>query len=114
MGFSVGTGYQLGLESGAQQVTSSANPTTTGATTNTQATRAVNRPTAVTSPKAEPLLIEAEERSYMLCLADAVGKSPRRLKRFVNTYRILKGSIDALARESFVVHGGQRGSTGRR
>jgi hypothetical protein len=59
--------------------------------------------------RAEPLLIESEERSFMLSLAEAVGKSPRRLKRFVNTYRILKGSIDALARETFVVDGGRSG-----
>ncbi len=45
----------------------------------------------------------------MLSLAEAVGKSPRRLKRFVNTYRILKGSIDALARETFVVDDGRSG-----
>ena len=63
----------------------------------------------VQAPKAQPLLIEAEERNYMLSLADAVGKSPRRLKRFVNTYRIFKGSIDALSRETFVLEGGARG-----
>jgi hypothetical protein len=45
----------------------------------------------------------------MLSLAEAVGKSPRRLKRFVNTYRIFKGSLDALARETFVLDSGRRG-----
>jgi hypothetical protein len=30
-------------------------------------------------------------------------------KRFVNTYRILKGSIDALGRETFVLDSGRRG-----
>jgi len=63
----------------------------------------------VRSANAEPLLIEAEERSFMLSLAEAVGKSPRRLKRFVNTYRIFKGSIDALARETFVIDSGNSG-----
>jgi hypothetical protein len=63
----------------------------------------------VRSANAEPLLIEAEERSFMLSLAEAVGKSPRRLKRFVNTYRIFKGSIDALARETFVIDSGKSG-----
>ena len=53
--------------------------------------------------------MEPDERLFMLSLAGAVGKSPRRLKRFVNTYRILKGSIDALEREKFVVDGGKRG-----
>ena len=45
----------------------------------------------------------------MLGLAGAVGKSPRRLKRFVNTYRILKASLDGLQRETFVVQGGDQG-----
>jgi hypothetical protein len=45
----------------------------------------------------------------MLQLAGAVGKSPRRLKRFVNTYRILKASLDKLQQETFVVKGGSQG-----
>jgi len=64
--------------------------------------------TAQSSP-VEPMSIESEERSFMLSLAEAVGKSPRRLKRFVNTYRILKGSIDALGRETFVLDSGRSG-----
>lgn len=59
---------------------------------------------------AESLQIEPDEREFMLSLAGAVGKSPRRLKRFVNTYRILKASCDALEREGFVVEGGKRGN----
>jgi KAP family P-loop domain len=55
------------------------------------------------------LTIEPEERNFMLGLAGAVGKSPRRLKRFVNTYRILKASLDGLQRETFVVQGGNQG-----
>src|SRR6185369_509083 len=55
---------------------------------------------AVSRTKAEALVIEPAERAFILSLAGAVGKSPRRLKRFVNTYRILKGSIDALERET--------------
>lgn len=65
--------------------------------------------TTAQSSAVEPLSIESEERSFMLSLAEAVGKSPRRLKRFVNTYRIFKGSIDALARETFVLDSGRRG-----
>ncbi|OHX37709.1 hypothetical protein BJL95_07870 [Methylomonas sp. LWB] len=62
------------------------------------------------TPKGAELLdIAAEERNYMLRLAGAVGKSPRRLKRFVNTYRILKASIDALERETFVLEHGANG-----
>jgi hypothetical protein len=58
---------------------------------------------------AQSLVIEPEERNFMLQLAAAVGKSPRRLKRFVNTYRILKASLDKLQQETFVVKGGSQG-----
>jgi hypothetical protein len=58
---------------------------------------------------AQSLVIEPEERLFMLQLAGAVGKSPRRLKRFVNSYRILKASLDNLQQETFVV---KRGSSG--
>jgi hypothetical protein len=55
---------------------------------------------AVSRTKAEALVIEPAERAFILSLAGAVGKSPRRLKRFVNTYRILKGSTRSSARRS--------------
>lgn len=58
---------------------------------------------------AQSLVIEPEERLFLLQLAGAVGKSPRRLKRFVNTYRILKASLDNLQRESFVLKKGSDG-----
>jgi len=58
---------------------------------------------------AQSLVIEPEERLFMLRLAGAVGKSPRRLKRFVNTYRILKASLDYLQQQTFVVKGGSSG-----
>ena len=59
--------------------------------------------------RVESISIEPEERRFMLGMAAGVGKSPRRLKRFVNTYRILKASIDALDRERFVLEGGKHG-----
>jgi hypothetical protein len=58
---------------------------------------------------AQSLKIEPDERNFMLQLAGAVGKSPRRLKRFVNTYRILKASLDALQHQTFVLKGGSEG-----
>lgn len=64
---------------------------------------------AAEAKKTEMLHLQAEERLFMLSLAGAVGKSPRRLKRFVNTYQIFKGSIDALARETFVLEQGKTG-----
>ena len=61
-------------------------------------------------PAAESLEIAPGERKYMLNLAGAVGRSPRRLKRFVNTYRILKASCDPLERKRFVTNNGEDGS----
>lgn len=66
------------------------------------------RPAEPTVPAA--MEIVAAEREYLLRLSGAVGKSPRRLKRFVNTYRIVKASCDALERETFVRDGGKSGS----
>lgn len=64
---------------------------------------------------ADLLDMTSAERGLMLSIAGAVGKSPRRLKRFVNTYRILKASLDPLARRRFVtesVEGGTGGEFG--
>lgn len=68
------------------------------------------------APTTRPLLdpgalhIEAAEREFMLKLAGATGKSPRRLKRFVNTYRILKASLDGTEAEEFVLDHGKGGA----
>jgi hypothetical protein len=55
------------------------------------------------------LQISKRERGFMLELAGAVGKSPRRLKRFVNSYQVLKASCDALESEEFVIDNGKKG-----
>ncbi len=78
-----------------------------GATSNVGDTAQTARPKGELD--AGSLRIEASERDFMLGLAGAVGKSPRRLKRFVNTYRILKASLDGLEAEDFVVDGGKAG-----
>ncbi len=57
----------------------------------------------------ELLAMADKERAFMLALAGAIGKSSRRLKRFVNTYRLLKASTDAAERETFVLDGGAGG-----
>ncbi len=57
----------------------------------------------------EDLEILAHERAYMLGLAAAVGRSPRRLKRFVNAYRIIKAACTPLDRKTFLVDEGARG-----
>jgi len=74
-----------------------------------QAKQPAKTTAAPSPPKAESLRIELEERLFMLDLAGAVGKSPRRLKRFVNTYRILKASNNALEMETFVLDHGAKG-----
>ena len=76
-----------------------------------EATHAETQPKEPTEAGgAESLFIAPHEREYMLRLAGAVGKSPRRLKRFVNTYRILKASCDALERDKFVLDDGKGGT----
>ena len=57
----------------------------------------------------EDLEILELERAYMLGLAGAVGRSPRRLKRFVNAYRIIKAACSPLDRKTFLVDEGARG-----
>ena len=57
----------------------------------------------------EDLEILELERAYMLGLAGAVGRSPRRLKRFVNAYRIIKAACSPLDRKTFLVDEGAGG-----
>lgn len=57
----------------------------------------------------EDLEILELERAYMLGLAGAVGRSPRRLKRFVNAYRIIKAACSPLDRKTFLIDEGARG-----
>lgn len=66
---------------------------------------------AITAPDVTPedLEILELERAYMLGLAGAVGRSPRRLKRFVNAYRIIKAACSPLDRKTFLVDEGARG-----
>lgn len=58
----------------------------------------------------ELLSIQRGERAFMLSLAPALSRSPRRLKRFVNTYLILRASLAPDERETFVLDGGASGS----
>ena len=59
---------------------------------------------------AQGMEIGAEEQNFMLSLAGTTGRSPRRLKRFVNSYRVLKASCTPLEREEFVVEKGKKGT----
>jgi hypothetical protein len=58
----------------------------------------------------ELLSIQRGERAFMLSLAPALSRSPRRLKRFVNTYLILRASLAPDERETFVLDGGASGN----
>lgn len=52
--------------------------------------------------QAEAIELSPGEQDYMLALSGCVGRSPRRLKRFVNVYRILRASCRPERRRSFV------------
>ena len=62
------------------------------------------RPTRAALP-AESLQIGAAQLTAMSEVAPLVGHTPRTVKRFVNTYRILKASADNLDRFDEVRHG---------
>lgn len=72
------------------------------------------RPPLVGMPEtvaaAQALHMEDGEITYMEALAGAVGRSPRRLKRFVNVYRILKASCTPGEALRFVRDNGNDGS----
>jgi WD40 repeat protein len=67
---------------------------------------------ADTGPQAAPrqdLEIFPAERAFMLELGSAVGRSPRRLKRFVNAYRVLKAANTPLDKKVFIIDDGRSG-----
>jgi hypothetical protein len=81
-----------------------------GKTGAAQQTGPAARPAEGPAKETELLMIQKEERALMLRLAPAVSRSPRRLKRFVNTYLLLRASLDPVERETFVIEGGVRGN----
>lgn len=66
--------------------------------------------TVASVPETELLALEPLERTFILQLAPAVSRSPRRLKRFVNTYLLLRASLTAAEREVFVLDNGKSGT----
>jgi len=52
--------------------------------------------------KPDPLLITAEEATFIAQLGELLSDRPRALKRFVNIYRLLKASLPDIDRASFV------------
>jgi hypothetical protein len=103
------TGPAQARERPASETRQSQAPSAPSPQKETQTPAAGGAPPVIEPVKVESLVLEPGERTFLLSLSGAVGKSPRRLKRFVNTYRILKASIDALARETFVTDQGVSG-----
>ena len=60
-------------------------------------------------PSRQDLEISTNEHAFMLELGSAVGRSPRRLKRFVNAYRILKAANTPLDKKVFIIDDGRTG-----
>jgi hypothetical protein len=61
------------------------------------------------APSRQDLEISTNEHAFMLELGSAVGRSPRRLKRFVNAYRILKAANTPLDKKVFIIDDGRTG-----
>jgi KAP-like P-loop domain-containing protein len=57
---------------------------------------------AATSIGPESVAIDAKELAFMEGLANSIGKSPRRIKRFLNSYRIIKASLSIRAAASYL------------
>lgn len=93
---------------------SAAAPAASGAAAPAGAGKSGQRPSAPASAplpgETELLSIQRGERAFMLSLAPALSRSPRRLKRFVNTYLILRASLAPDERETFVLDGGASGN----
>jgi hypothetical protein len=68
-------------------------------------------PPAITAAEAaEALSFLPTEQDRVVAMASAIGASPRRAKRFVNLYRLMKASLSADERIGFVTEEGAGGS----
>jgi len=59
--------------------------------------------------KSAPITLTEGERKYILELSEFGGSSPRRLKRFINLYRILKSTVSQREVEEFLASSGEKG-----
>ncbi len=64
--------------------------------------RAANTPAAGSDGKVE---VTIDELDYMRALSAFVGSSPRRVKRLVNAYRLIKSRLSDAQLKAFVAHG---------
>jgi hypothetical protein len=65
---------------------------------------------AETRAVGEAIVLGETERQRLLDMAEAIGASPRRAKRFANLYRLMKASLSASERRGFVLNEGRAGS----
>jgi hypothetical protein len=92
---------------GGQRPASSANPPGTPPVVATGAAAPAGQPfewTPVT-PQPPTLQITAAEREYMEQLALLIGRSPRAVKRFLNSYRLIKAMLEPWELATFVGKG---------
>ena len=59
--------------------------------------------------KSAPITLSESERKYILELSEFGGSSPRRLKRFINLYRILKSTVSQSEVQEFLAGSGEKG-----
>lgn len=59
--------------------------------------------------KSMPIVLTKGELDYMLELSNYSGRSPRRLKRFINIYRIIKSAVSEKDSVDFLVGSGEKG-----
>ena len=78
--------------------------------TQTRLSPAVPTPGMTAKQAAEALTLAPKERDRLLTMATALGVSPRRAKRFVNLYQLLKASLSPEERIQFVTADGAAGS----
>jgi hypothetical protein len=66
-------------------------------------------PSLAEDEKSAPITLTPGERKYILELSEFGGSSPRRLKRFINLYRILKSTVSQSEVQEFLASSGEKG-----
>ena len=71
--------------------------------------RTVAPPSLAEDERSAPITLTEGEREYILELSEFGGSSPRRLKRFINLYRILKSTVSESEEKEFLASSGEKG-----
>jgi hypothetical protein len=66
-------------------------------------------PSLAEDEKSAPIILTEGECKYILELSEFGGSSPRRLKRFINLYRILKATVSESEEKEFLASSGEKG-----